>query len=49
MILKCLSTSSTSEKSLKADKNGLRNFIYYVNGNKYKGEWKNNNKHGIVL
>ncbi|TGZ74535.1 hypothetical protein CRM22_000882 [Opisthorchis felineus] len=30
----------------KANKDGLRHTVYQVNGDQYRGEWKNNKRHG---
>lgn len=34
------------EWNIKADKSGVRNTVYSVNGDQYTGEWKNNKKNG---
>ncbi|RTG82808.1 uncharacterized protein DC041_0010822 [Schistosoma bovis] len=38
--------SRHKEIDFKADKNGLRNTVFSVNGDKYIGEWKHNKRHG---
>ncbi|TNN19231.1 MORN repeat-containing protein [Schistosoma japonicum] len=39
-------TSRSHELDLKANKNGLRNVVFGVNGDEYIGEWKHNKRHG---
>ena len=34
------------EWDIKANKSGLRHTVYFVNGDKYTGDWENNLKHG---
>ena len=33
----------------KAQKKGIRNTVYSVNGDHYTGEWLQNKKHGIII
>ena len=33
----------------KAQKKGIRNTVYSVNGDHYTGEWLENKKHGITI
>lgn len=32
-----------------AQKNGLKNTVYTVNGDEYTGEWRDNKKHGKII
>lgn len=38
----------TAMLELKSQINGLRNTVFFANGDEYTGEWLNNKKHGEV-
>lgn len=38
----------TAKLEQKSQINGLRNTVFFANGNEYTGEWLNNKKHGKV-